>query len=409
MPAPANSVDIAIIGAGPAGLRAAEHLISLGLKPVIYDAMPTPARKFLMAGKSGLNLSHAEPLDTFITRYGSSEEKLASAVRAFDSVAIREWATGLGTETFVGSSGRIFPTAFKASPLLRAWLARLEAGGALLHSRHRWRGWASDGSLSFETPSGPKQVHARATILTLGGISWPRLGSNGDWVPHLLARGIHIQPFQPANCGFNVGWSDHFRDRFEGQPVKNTVLTFEDRHIKGDFVVSRTGVEGSAIYAHSAAIRDTMQAHGPVALWLDLTPDRSADQLARALAKPRGKKSTATHLKRAAGIAGVKAGLLREVLAADEFGDPEQLANRIKALPLILESPRPIAEAISVSGGVAFDDLDDNLMLKACPGVFCAGEMVDWEAPTGGYLLTACFAQGRQAAHGVAHWLQQQD
>ncbi len=400
-----EQVDVAIIGAGPAGLMAAEDLIGAGITPVIYDAMPTPARKFLMAGKSGLNLSHSEPIQAFLKRYGAGEDRLGDAIRGFNSWAVRDWAKGLDTETFVGSSGRIFPTAFKASPLLRAWLTRLRDGHAVLKTLHRWTGWAEDGALRMQTPEQEVTVKAKAVILALGGVSWPRLGSDGSWVPFLKERGIHVTPFRPANCGFNVRWSDHFRERFEGEPVKNTVLTFEGEAIKGDFVVSKHGVEGSSIYALSAAIRDAIEVLGLAVLHLDLTPDRTADQLTTALSKPRGKKSMATHIKKATGLAGVKMGLLRECLPADDFGDPAKLAGGIKALPLRLDSPRPIEEAISVAGGVAFDELDDHLMLQAAPGVFCAGEMIDWEAPTGGYLLTACFAQGKQAASGVMDWL----
>lgn len=398
-------MDVAIIGAGPAGLMAAEDLIAAGITPVIYDAMPTPARKFLMAGKSGLNLSHSEPIQAFLKRYGAGEDRLGDAIRGFNSWAIRDWAKGLDTETFVGSSGRIFPTAFKASPLLRAWLTRLKDGHAVLKTLHRWTGWAEDGRLRMQTPEGEVLVRANTVILALGGVSWPRLGSDGSWVPYLKDHGVHVTPFRPANCGFNVNWSDHFRDRFEGEPVKNTILSFESQTIKGDFVVSRHGVEGSAIYALSAAIRDAIEEVGPVALTVDLTPDRTVEQLKSALSKPRGKKSMATHIKKATGLTGVKAGLLRECLSADEFADPDKLAASIKALPFVLQSTRPIEEAISVAGGVAFEELDDHLMLTALPGVFCAGEMVDWEAPTGGYLLTACFAQGKQAAAGVMNWL----
>ena len=398
-------MDVAIIGAGPAGLMAAEDLIAAGITPVIYDAMPTPARKFLMAGKSGLNLSHSEPIQAFLKRYGAGEDRLGDAIRGFNSWAIRDWAKGLDTETFVGSSGRIFPTAFKASPLLRAWLTRLKDGHAVLKTLHRWTGWLEDGRLRMQTPEGEVLVRANTVILALGGVSWPRLGSDGSWVPYLKDLGVHVTPFRPANCGFNVNWSDHFRDRFEGEPVKNTVLTFVGEAIKGDFVVSKHGVEGSAVYALSAAIRDAIEEVGPVALTVDLTPDRTVEQLTAALSKPRGKKSMATHIKKATGLTGVKAGLLRECLPADEFADPEKLAASIKALPLVLQSTRPLEEAISVAGGVAFEELDDHLMLRALPGVFCAGEMVDWEAPTGGYLLTACFAQGKQAAAGVMNWL----
>jgi len=397
---------IIIIGAGPAGLMAAERLSEAGLSATIYDAMPTPARKFLMAGKSGLNITHSEPIDRLLTRYGTREAQLSRAVENFTPTTIRGWGEALGVETFVGSSGRVFPKAFKASPLLRAWLARLDGRGVTLMTRHRWQGWAADGAHRFQSPDGDVTVAADGALFALGGPCWTRLGSDGAWTGAFERLGIPITPFRPANCGFDVNWSDHFTNRFEGEPVKNTVLSFGGQSVKGDFVVTRHGIEGSAVYSLSAPIRDKIESDGPVTLSLDLCPDRTEARLRDALARPRGKKSVATHLKRATGLTGVKAGLIRECLPKDIFDSPGKLAAAIKALPVMLRRTRPIEEAISTAGGVSFDALDDGLMIKDKPGLFCAGEMIDWEAPTGGYLLTACLAQGRQAADGILRWLQ---
>ncbi|WP_262692919.1 TIGR03862 family flavoprotein [Kordiimonas aestuarii] len=401
MTTPVPEVEIAIIGAGPAGLMAAEELCRAGLKVEIFDAMSTPARKLLMAGKSGLNITHSEDIETFLTRYGDVQPGLQDAVATFPPEAVRTWAQGLGSPTFVGSSGRVFPEAFKAAPLLRAWLDRLAVAGAKLHSRHRWTGWAQDGSHIFKTPDGGKYIRARATLFALGGTSWPRLGGNGNWVPAFEAAGIRVSPFQPANCGFNVDWSSFFRDRFAGEPVKNVRLSFGDQTTQGDFVITQYGVEGSAVYTLSSVLRDALSTQASATLILDLTPDRSANQLEQALTRPRGKKTLSTHLKRAAGLTGVKANLLRELLPSHIFNDMHTLVSHIKALPLPLKSPRPIEEAISVAGGVSFSEFDDGLMLKSLPGQFVAGEMLDWEAPTGGYLLTACFAQGKLAAGSI--------
>lgn len=397
---------IIIIGAGPAGLMAAERLSEAGLTATIYDAMPTPARKFLMAGKSGLNITHSEPIDRLVTRYGTREAELSRAVESFTPTAIRGWGETLGVETFVGSSGRVFPKAFKASPLLRAWLARLDSRGVTLMTRHRWQGWDTDGTHRFLSPDGEVAVAADSALFALGGPCWTKLGSDGAWTSSFERMGIPVTPFRPANCGFDVNWSDHFTDRFEGEPVKNTVLSFGGQMVKGDFVVTRHGIEGSAVYSLSAPIRDRIETDGPVVLSLDLCPDRTEDRLKEALERPRGKKSVATHLKRATGLTGVKAGLLRECLPKDIFDNPGNLAVSIKALPVTLRRTRPIDEAISTAGGVSFDALDDGLMIKDQPGHFCAGEMIDWEAPTGGYLLTACLAQGRQAAEGMLRWLE---
>ncbi|TNE64257.1 MAG: TIGR03862 family flavoprotein [Alphaproteobacteria bacterium] len=396
--------SIAIVGAGPTGLMAAERLAEAGFRPVLYDAMPTPARKFLMAGKSGLNITHSEPLDQFVGRYGTAHDHIGAAVRAFPPAAVREWAAGLGTETFVGSSGRVFPTEFKASPLLRAWLGRLGGMGVTLKTRHRWTGWTTDGALAFDTPDGAVAVQADATLLALGGPSWPRLGSDGAWVQALRDKGVDVQPFRPANCGFDCEWSAYFKDRFAGEPVKGTALSFADQRLKGDFVISHYGVEGSAIYGLSAALRDHIEAHGSATLSLDLMPDRSTEAVLAMLSKPRGKKSFATHLKKSVHLSGVKAALLRECLKTDTLADTIRLAAALKALPIKLTAPRPVAEAISTAGGISLEALDDALMLKAVPGVFAAGEMLDWEAPTGGYLLTGCLAEGRRAAEGMIRY-----
>lgn len=389
---------------------AAETAASRGLQVDVYDAMPSVGRKFLLAGKGGLNLTHAEDFSSFLGRYGERRTVLAPWLTQLGPNELREWARGLGVETFVGSSGRVFPTEMKAAPLLRAWLRRLREMGVTFHVRHRWQGWDESGALRFDTPDGPRTVRSDAAVLALGGGSWARLGSDGAWVPMLAARDVAVRPLRPANCGFDVAWSEHFRTRHAGQPVKPVVANFTDangtRHTRqGEFVVTESGVEGSLIYALSAPLRDTLEATGGATLSLDLAPGRESARLAEALARPRGTRSMANHLKRAAGIDGVKAGLLREVLRAEDFADPDRLAATIKALPIQLIRPRPLDEAISSAGGVAFEDLDQRLMVRNLPGLFCAGEMLDWEAPTGGYLLTACFATGRAAGMGAAEWL----
>jgi len=401
----AETIEVAIIGAGPAGLMAAETLLEAGYRPVLFDAMPTPARKFLMAGKSGLNLTHSENLDTFVTRYGDAQGKIEPAIRDFTPDTLRAWADDHMAQTFVGSSGRVFPKVFKASPLLRTWLKKLFEAGALLKTRHKWTGWDKNLCLTFDTDSGTHCVKAKCTILSLGGSSWPKLGSDGGWRSYLMEKGIFVTPFKPANCGFLVDWSQHYKNRFAGEPIKNCLLTASGHQLKGDFVITDYGIEGSAVYMLSAVLRDQIEAEGYATLTLDLTPDRSAAQLAAALAKPRGKKTFSTHLKRTTGLSGAKANLLRERLHSKALDDPKALARNIKALPLTLIATRPIEEAISVAGGLSFDELDDHLMIKSMPGVFAAGEMLDWEAPTGGYLLTACFAQGKQAASGAITFL----
>ena len=416
-----------VIGAGPAGLMAAEVLAAAGVAVDVYDAMPSAGRKFLMAGKSGLNLTHAENFGQFVARYGAQGAWVRPWLEVFDADALRAWAHGLGVETFVGSSGRVFPKDMKAAPLLRAWLHRLRAAGVRFHMRWRWLGWEG-GDLIFDAPAGQLKVGAGNTasqrddagravsqrddagrtpvILALGGGSWQKLGSDGAWVPLLRARGVEVASLRPANCGFDVAWSDHFREKFAGQPVKSVVARLGDQERPGEFVISRQGVEGSLIYAFSAALRDAIEAKGHAVLHLDLAPGKSQERLMEEIAHPRGSRSMASHLQSRAGIAGVKAGLLRECTAKDDYADPARLAAAIKSLPLMLAAPRPLDEAISSAGGVTAAALDAHLMLKALPGVFCAGEMLDWEAPTGGYLLTACFASGRAAGQGALAWLQ---
>ena len=395
----------AVIGGGPAGLMAAEMLAGAGISVDLYDAMPSVGRKFLQAGVGGLNLTHSEPYREFLARYGARQAFVQPWLEAFDPEALRDWALALGIETKIGSSGRVFPTQMKAAPLLRAWLKRLKDSGVRFHVRHRWRGWQEDGLL-FDTPSGAVIVKPDVVVLALGGSSWVRLGSDGAWLPLLQARGIKVEPLKPANSGFETLWSEHFSGKFAGQPVKPVTAWLEDGTPKqGEFVVTSHGIEGGLVYSLSAALRERIEAQGHTLLHLDLAPNRDLPRLVQDLRKPRGGQSLANHLRKQAGIEGVKAGLLREVLGKDLTDDPVQLAEAIKDLPLRLIAPRPTDEAISTAGGVAVEALDGNLMLKGLPGVFCAGEMLDWEAPTGGYLLTACFASGRVAGAGAAAWL----
>ena len=386
---------IAIIGGGPAGLMAAEVISGAGYPVTVYEGMPTVGRKLLMAGKSGLNLTHAEAMGDFFSRFGEAKERLEPMLVGFDNEAVREWAAGLGSETFVGSSGRVFPTAMKASPLLRSWLGRLEGQGVILRTRHRWAGFEGE-TLVFETPEGRLSVECDAVVLALGGASWPKLGSDAAWVPWLEARGVGVAPFRPANCGFDVAWSEHFIERFAGAPVKAVAVGSS----RGEFVISRHGVEGSLIYGQSGVLRDALEV-GPAALVLDLVPDRTRERLERDLARQPAKASLSNRLRKGAGLDGVKAGLVRELTSEAVRGDVSALAGAIKALAVPLLRPRPIAEAISVAGGVGWSGVDTRLMLKELPGVFVAGEMLDWEAPTGGYLLSACLATGRVAGRGV--------
>lgn len=438
-PKPVVSVEVAIIGGGPAGLMAAEVVSRSGLSVHLFDAMPSVGRKFLLAGKGGLNLTHSESADRFAQRYGARREQIEVLLRGMDAAAVRAWAEGLGISTFVGSSGRVFPSDMKAAPLLRAWLHRLRhpgtgATGVHFHMRHRWTGWTPDGlDLLFETPSGLVEVRARAVLLALGGGSWARLGSNGAWVPVLAARGVAVAPLLPANCGFDVaprghlpaggqalpvqvipshasGWSEHFATRYAGQPFKTVVMSCGSGEgsrfsRRGEFVATATGIEGSLVYAASALLRDEIVRHGHALVWLDLLPDHSAERVRSEVMHPRGSRSLSSHLRSRLGLDGIKLALLYEVLGKDGMADSERLSRAIKALPLQLVAPRPLDEAISTAGGVLFEALNQDLMCEALPGVFFAGEMLDWEAPTGGYLLTACLASGRAAGEGVLRFL----
>jgi len=416
--------SVAVIGAGPAGLMAASQLQASGAQVHVFDAMPSVGRKFLLAGIGGLNLTHSEALPGFLARYASRERALAPLLEAFGPDAVRAWAGELGIDTFVGTSGRVFPKDMKAAPLLRAWLHRLRSGGqerppVQFHMRHRWLGWTGDGAaLRFASPGGETSFTADATVLALGGASWSRLGSDGAWVPLLAARGIDIAPLRAANCGFDVmptgpgraGWSDHLRDRFAGEPVKPVAITAADANgaahrQQGEFVVTATGIEGSLVYAFSAGLRDAIAASGQATLTLDLLPQHTLEQVRAETRRPRGTRSLSTHLKSRLHLQGVKMGLLHELLSPAQLNDPDVLAGFIKALPLLLAAPRPIDEAISTAGGVRFEALSGGLMTTSVPGLFVAGEMLDWEAPTGGYLLTACLATGRAAGQGAAAWL----
>ncbi len=403
--------SVAVIGGGPAGLMAAEVLCHNGVKVDVYEAMPSVGRKFLMAGKGGMNITHAEPLQAFIKRYGSREHQIAPLLHTMPPDALRDWIHAMGIETFVGSSGRVFPREMKAAPLLRTWLHQLRQSGVSIHVRHRWLGWQQDHALRFDTPAGEKSIHADAVILALGGGSWARLGSDGAWVSLLEQHGITVAPLQPANCGFNTSWSEHFSSRFAGQPIKTVALSYVDlsgvTHRKqGELMITQHGIEGGLIYAMSAGIRDRIAVEGSATVYLDILPYRDIQQVTHDIAHPRGSKSMSSHLQSRLGIKGVKAGLLRELTSKQDYADPQRLAAAIKQLPLQLVSTRPLDEAISSAGGVKFEAMNEKLMLTHLPGVFCAGEMLDWEAPTGGYLLTACFATGKAAALGTLEWLQ---
>jgi hypothetical protein len=408
---------VIVIGGGPAGLMTADVLCSAGVAVHLVDAMPSVGRKFLLAGKGGLNLTHSEPADIFASRYGGRRAQIEPLLQNFNGSQVREWAKALGVDTFVGSSGRVFPKDMKAAPLLRAWLQRLRhpAGGVAVqfHMRHRWLGWEEDGkTLRFESPQGPVSMQADCVVLALGGASWARLGSDGAWVPWLQAKGVDVAPLLPANCGFDVegGWSEHFCSRFAGQPFKSVAISFANAQgvgfqRKGEFVATATGVEGSLIYAASSLLRDEIAARGSATFQLDLLPDMLPERVLAEVRHPRGSRSLSSHLKSRLHIDGIKAAILHELLSKEQINDPAQLAGAIKSLSITLGATRPIDEAISSAGGVRFEAMDPSLMLTKLPGVFCAGEMLDWEAPTGGYLMTACLASGKAAGQGALAYL----
>ena len=405
---PPKNSKVAIIGAGPAGLMAAEVIAQGGGAVTVYDAMPSAGRKFLMAGRGGLNLTHSEAQPAFLARYGEAAPRLAAAISAFPPENLRQWSEALGQPTFVGSSGRVFPKAMKASPLLRAWLRRLDASGVQFALRHRWIGWEDDGRLSFQTPDGKRVVEARATVLALGGASWPRLGSDGAWTEMLGQRGVTIAKLRPANCAFTVDWSGIFRDRFEGHPLKGAALSFGAHSVRGEAVITRAGIEGGAVYALSAMLREAIAGKGEAMLRIALRPDLAMNDLVARLSMPRAKASLSNFLRKAIHLSPVAIGLLQEAAMISGVSlaslSPENLARAINDVPIKLDGVAPIARAISTAGGISFDELDADFMIRRLPGIFAAGEMLDWEAPTGGYLLQACFATGAAAGRGALQW-----
>ena len=408
--APTLLPGVAVIGGGPAGLMTAEVARAAGMEVDLFEGKGSVGRKFLIAGKGGLNLTHGEPRPQFDARFRERRDAVANWLDDFDAASLREWARGLGIDTYVGSSGRVFPTDRKAAPLLRSWVRRLRESGVRFHVQHRWLGWDDEGAMRFATPDGERHMQARSTVLALGGGSWPQLGSDGAWQPWLRQNGVNVAPLKPSNCGFDIGWSEHFATRHAGAPLKPVVAYWQEADgtwhaLQGECVVTETGIEGSLVYALSAPLRDAIERDGEALLHLDLAPGRELARLLRDLDKPRDGRSLSEHLRRQTGLIGAKAALLHEVLSKPQLAENEVLANTIKRLPLVLKRVRPLAEAISSAGGVRLEAMDTSLMLKARPGTFCAGEMLDWEAPTGGYLLTACFASGRRAGRGAADWL----
>lgn len=402
-------MDVAVIGAGPAGLMAAEVLAAGGARVTVYERMPSVGRKFLLAGRGGLNLTHSEPLDQFLQRYREAMPHLQPAVEAFPPDALRAWSEGLGQSTFVGSSGRVFPKAMKASPLLRAWLRRLDQSAVRLVLRHRWTGWSANGELQFETPEGLTSLKPGATVIALGGASWPKLGADGNWINPFKARGIEIASLRPANSGFRVAWSDLFRDRFEGQPLKGVALSLGGETVRGEATITHSGIEGGAVYALSAPIRDAVLTHGDAIVHVALRPDLTVSDLTARVGKPRQKQSMSTYLRKTAGLSPVAIGLMQEAAIAAGLNlsgmNPEELAGFINAVPIRLTGVALIERAISTAGGISFGEIDSHFMLRKLPGVFVAGEMLDWEAPTGGYLLQACFATGAAAGRGALNYL----
>jgi len=406
-----SNSGLVVIGGGPAGLMAAEVARAAGIEVDVYEAKGSVGRKFLIAGKGGLNLTHSEPRPLFDARYGTRSREVGLWLDDFDADALREWARGFGIETYVGTSGRVFPMDRRAAPLLRGWVRRLREDGVRFHVQHRWLGWNADGTLHFATPAGERHVRADAVVLALGGGSWPELGSDGAWQTVLCERGIDVAPLLPSNCGFDIGWSEHFANRHAGAPLKPVIAHWHDAKgiehaLQGECVVTATGIEGSLIYTLSAMLRDAIARHGDTTLHLDLAPGRTLERLRADLAKPRNGRSLSEHMRRQASVEGAKAALVYETLGKEQLQDMELVAQTIKRLPLVLKRPRPLTEAISSAGGVRLETMDDALMVMAMPGVFCAGEMLDWEAPTGGYLLTACYASGRRAGLGAVAWLQ---
>ena len=401
-----SNKHVAIVGGGPAGLMACEVLIDAGFGVDLYESMPTLGRKFLRAGLGGLNITHSEDFDKFCTRYDDKQNHLQKHLDQFGPDSLREWVHTLGIKTFVGTSGRVFPTQMKAAPMLRAWVHRLRNSGVNFHLNHKWCGFGDGNILNFDSPTGKFSTKSDAIILALGGASWPQLGSTGCWAPWLIDRGVKVTRWQSANCGFDVEWTKLMQDKFAGEPLKAISLTFTNldgvtQTKQGELLIKEYGVEGSLIYAFSKQIREVINVQGDALIKLDLLPDRSFDGILKALMRPRGSRSISRHLQNCLGNNALKKALLFELLSKEQIADPKILAQSIKCLPIKLLKPRPIEEAISSAGGVSFESVDENLMLKTMPGIFVAGEMLDWEAPTGGYLLTACFATGRAAAIGA--------